>query len=40
MLLPPIISRFALHVHQWEAQSIDHPTDNVHFQAVHVLSVF
>ena len=31
MLLPRTINRFALHVHQLGAQSIDHPTDNVHF---------
>ena len=39
MLLPTTINRFALHVHQLGTQSIDHPTDNVHFQAVSVLSV-
>ena len=39
MLLPPTINQFALHVHQLGAQSIDHPTDKVHFQAVSVLSV-
>ena len=39
MLLPATINRFALHVHQLGAQSIDHSTDNVHFQAVSVLSV-
>ena len=38
-LLPPTINRFALHLHQLGTQSIDHPTDNVHFQAVCVLSV-
>ena len=39
MLLPPTINRFALHVHQLGAESIDHPTDNIHFQAVSVLRV-
>ena len=39
MLLPPTINRFALHVHQLGAQSIDHPMDNVQFQAMCLLSV-
>ena len=39
MLLPPTINRFAPLVHQLGTQSIDHPTDNIHFQAVSVLSV-
>ena len=39
MLLPPTINRFGLHVHQFGTQSMDHPTDNVHFHAVSVLSV-
>ena len=39
MLLPPTINRFALHVQQLGAQSIDRPTDNTHFHAISVLSV-
>ena len=31
---PPTINRFALREHELGTESIDHPTENVHFQAV------
>ena len=39
MPIPPTINRFMLRVHQLLAESIDHPTDDIQFQAVSMLGV-